>query len=156
MIEIQTESTQSEEKYICMQEECHTHTYTHTARWNSMQSMSCQTPPACQEDVWMQHPTTKTQTRTQTHSCKDAHCLQNNTTFFLSLSRTHTHTHLIAILSKFIPLPSRCGMQRGEVQASVLFPSLTPSHHLIPAPLFLLSPSFLSPLFSIYFHTSHL
>ena len=83
----------------------HTHTHTHTqssaARWSSMPSMSHQTPPACQEDVWMQRPTTYTHkyihtpVHTQLQGCM--HKLQNKTTqlsLALSLSLTHTHTRI--------------------------------------------------------------
>ena len=84
-----------------------------------MPSMSHQTPPACQEDVWMQRPTTYTHkyihtpVHTQLQGCM--HKLQNKTTqlsLALSLSHTYTHTDLISIIL-FISLPSRCRMRRG-------------------------------------------
>lgn len=106
MIEIQTEYAEKQEE-SCLyasgisRRHRHTHMHTHiharTARWSSMQSMSHQSPPACQEDVWMQRPTTSPQKHKYIHRHTAAgmhvHTDSKTTQFSVLLTQTHTRTH---------------------------------------------------------------
>lgn len=106
LIEIQTEYAQKQEIYLYAKGVTDTHTGSHKypTRWSRMQSISHQTPPACQEDICIHRPNATPQNNTPTYCCKHAHCLPNRKTLFSpSHTQTHTHIDVIAIIFFYFP-----------------------------------------------------